>query len=138
MMEQETFGFYESLNDWRDELDGLPAYDNEVQPEPEIRATFKFRNKEDYETFKEKVREHLYDGQKVFDGLQRETEKQAWYPLKEKDYKLEWVSTEPVNPRYPVYIVSKGRWERNPTSKALKRMGVPFYMVVEKDEYCNY
>ena len=44
MMEQETFGFYESLNDWRDELDGLPAYDNEVQPEPEIRATFKFRN----------------------------------------------------------------------------------------------
>tara|TARA_R100000773_G_C4221238_1_gene120301 strand:- start:4826 stop:5962 length:1137 start_codon:yes stop_codon:yes gene_type:complete len=138
MMEQETFGFYESLNDWRDELDGLPAYDNEVQPEPEIRATFKFRNKEDYEKFKEKVREHLYDGQKVFDGLQRETEKQAWYPLKEKDYKLEWVCTEPVNPKYPVYIVSKGRWERNPTSKALKRMGVPFYMVVEKDEYCNY
>ena len=135
---QDTFDFYESLNSWQEEFTDLPDYNNVSQPEPEIKATFKFRNKEDFEAFKEKVKEHLYNGQKVFDGMQREKEKQAWYPLKEKDYRFEWYCPKPQNPQYPIYIVSKGRWERNPTSRALYKMNVPFYMVVEEHEYDNY
>lgn len=43
-----------------------------------------------------------------------------------------------MNPDYPVYIVSKGRWETRLTSKALERMKVPYHIVVEEQEYDNY
>ena len=43
-----------------------------------------------------------------------------------------------MNPRYPIYIVSKGRWEQRLTANALNLMKVPFKMVVEKHEYDNY
>lgn len=39
-----------------------------------------------------------------------------------------------MNPKYPVYIVSKGRWERRLTSKTLEAMGVPYRIVVEPQE----
>jgi hypothetical protein len=43
-----------------------------------------------------------------------------------------------MNPEYPVYIVSKGRWESRLTSKALEFMGVPYKIVVEAQEYEQY
>ena len=43
-----------------------------------------------------------------------------------------------MNPKHPVYIVSKGRWESRLTSKALERMKVPYHIVVEEQEYDNY
>lgn len=43
-----------------------------------------------------------------------------------------------MNPKYPVYIISKGRWESRLTSKALERMNVPYHIVVEPQEYENY
>ena len=43
-----------------------------------------------------------------------------------------------MNPRHPVYIVSKGRWESRLTSKACERMGMPYHIVVEPQERDNY
>jgi hypothetical protein len=43
-----------------------------------------------------------------------------------------------MNPRYPVYIPSKGRWESRLTVKALEKIGVPYRVVVEPQEYSNY
>lgn len=43
-----------------------------------------------------------------------------------------------MNPTYPVYIVSKGRWESRLTVKALERMGVPYSIVVEPQEADRY
>lgn len=43
-----------------------------------------------------------------------------------------------MNPRFPVYIVSKNRPDRNPTRKMLEKMGVDYYMVVEKADYEAY
>lgn len=43
-----------------------------------------------------------------------------------------------MNPKYPVYIISKGRWESRLTSRALERLGVPYHIVVEPQEYDNY
>jgi hypothetical protein len=43
-----------------------------------------------------------------------------------------------MNPRYPVYIISKGRWERRQTSRMLDYMCVPYKIVVEPQEYDNY
>ena len=43
-----------------------------------------------------------------------------------------------MNPEYPIYVVSKGRWKSRLTVKALEDMNVPFHLIVEKDEYDNY
>lgn len=43
-----------------------------------------------------------------------------------------------MNPNYPVYIISKGRWESRLTSKTLERMNVPYHIVIEPQEYDNY
>lgn len=43
-----------------------------------------------------------------------------------------------MNPKYPIYIISKGRWERRQTSKALEIMQVPYHIVVEPQEYELY
>jgi hypothetical protein len=43
-----------------------------------------------------------------------------------------------VNPNYPVYIVSKGRWESRLSSNALEQMGVPYHIVIEPQEYEQY
>lgn len=43
-----------------------------------------------------------------------------------------------MNPKYPVYVISKGRWKSRLTSKALERMNVPYHIVVEPQEFDNY
>ena len=120
------------------EWESLPEYNNINEPSPEITATFKFRNKKDYEKFKTIVKKYAYNDEKVFDGNQGIKEKQAWYPLKEKSSKFRYVSNTPKNPRFPIYIVSKGRYEKNPTSKTLLDMNVPFRVIVEESEYKQY
>lgn len=40
--------------------------------------------------------------------------------------------------KYPIYVISKGRWEKPLTSKALTRMGCDFYLVVEPTEKVLY
>ena len=43
-----------------------------------------------------------------------------------------------MNPKYPIYIISKGRWESRLTSKTLEDMKVIYKIVVEPSEYENY
>jgi len=43
-----------------------------------------------------------------------------------------------MNPNYPLYIVSKGRYESRLTHKALSRMQVPHHLVIEEQEYDLY
>ncbi len=43
-----------------------------------------------------------------------------------------------MNPKYPIYIISKGRWEKRLTSKMLEELKVPYRIVVEPAEYRKY
>ena len=43
-----------------------------------------------------------------------------------------------MNPKYPIYIISKGRWESRQTSKRLEIMKVPYHIVIEPQEYDEY
>lgn len=43
-----------------------------------------------------------------------------------------------MNPEYPVYIISKGRWETRYTVKALDKCTIPFRIVIEPQEYEQY
>ena len=50
-----------------------------------------------------------------------------------------WKSKWPdFQPQYPIYIVSKGRADSRKTSIALERMGVPYFIVIEPQEYDEY
>ena len=71
--------------------------------------------------------------------------KSIWHPKLERteNQKLRWVisdGAEELEPKYPLYIVSKGRYEKNirATANSLERMRVKFYMVVEEHEYEKY
>lgn len=44
----------------------------------------------------------------------------------------------PSNPKHPIFVISKGRWESRLTSNALERMRVPYRLVVEPQEFDNY
>ena len=43
-----------------------------------------------------------------------------------------------MNPNYPIYIVSKGRADSRLTSKALEALKIPYYIIVEEQEYNIY
>lgn len=43
-----------------------------------------------------------------------------------------------TNPKFPLYIVSKGRAESRLTSKALEEMGVDYHIIIEEQEHDSY
>lgn len=43
-----------------------------------------------------------------------------------------------MNPRYPIYIISKGRADQRYTARTLDYMNVPYLIVVEPQEYLQY
>jgi hypothetical protein len=44
----------------------------------------------------------------------------------------------PMNPDYPVYIISKGRADTRKTARALEKMAVPYHIVIEPQEFDSY
>lgn len=67
-------------------------------------------------------------------------EDKVHYPPRERRNLIQWYygTDAPVQPKHPVYVISKGRWETNFTSQALDRMGVKHLVVVEPKEYERY
>ena len=55
--------------------------------------------------------------------------KSLWYPQIEikRIWDKRWDAIQAINPKYPVYVISKGRWKRNLrfTSRWLDEMMVP-------------
>lgn len=43
-----------------------------------------------------------------------------------------------MNPKYPIYIISKGRWESRLTVRSLDLINVPYRVVIEPQEYDKY
>lgn len=71
----------EKKHDWKEEWIGMPEYNNTKTIAPEITATFKFRNKEDFDLFMLIVKSKLFNNKRVFDGKQKKNEYNAWFPL---------------------------------------------------------
>ena len=43
-----------------------------------------------------------------------------------------------MNPQFPIYVVSKGRWDSRLTVKALEKYCIPYHIIVEGAEYDEY
>jgi hypothetical protein len=52
------------------------------------------------------------------------------------DYEYEY--THKIEPKYPIYVITKGRWEKTLTIDTLEDMGIDFSICVEPSEYDNY
>jgi hypothetical protein len=77
-----------------------------------------------------------------FTNPQKITDKtrSIWFPHPPDLYKKGsyWVTTEKVVPKYPIFVISKGRWEKRLTSKWLDKMHVAHKLVIEEQERDKY
>jgi len=62
-----------------------------------------------------------------------------WHPKYKRDKPSNYLYTKGnVEPKYPFYIISKGRWDKGTTRKAFDKLGIKYRIVVEKHEFENY
>jgi hypothetical protein len=110
--------------DWTE----MPAYEHEDLA-PQRSITVNFKSQEDVDKFAALL------GQDISD-----TRKSIWYPQAEIERYADkrYVSDRPLFPQYPIYIVSKGRWEKPLTARQLESFGVSYRIVVEPQEYEHY
>lgn len=68
------------------------------------------------------------------------TNKTAWYPNRlESLYTLkDYVYESPIKNKYPIYIISVGRWKERLTVKYLEWSKIDYKIVVEPSQYNNY
>jgi len=113
---------------WQKHWRGMPAF-NQADQTPMQSIAVHLRSPQDREDFAKLV------GQKISPRT-----RMLWHPKAEwaSFGAKNWVTEQLRNPRYPVYVISKGRWKTCLTAKALGRMHVPYYIVVEPQEYDEY
>lgn len=118
---------FDTGTSWDEHWQGMPEFEQE-DCEPDSSINVQFRNKEDRRRFLELLGEHP------------ERLKSIWYPKMEY-LKQSIVMTEKANVsngRYPIYIISKGRWESRLTSRALEKLGISYRIVIEPQELKQY
>jgi hypothetical protein len=115
---------------WEKQWKGMPEFHHEDLT-PYRSVQIHFRNIQDMQEFSKLINQKITEKTKFL-----------WFPkdnLKRIDsLNQQYISKEQVNTRYPIYIISKGRWELRLTSKSLEKMNIPYHIVVEPQEYDNY
>ena len=113
---------------WTEHWAGMPSYEHkDLRPLQTILVHL--RNESDRELFQNLI------GQKITSKT-----KYIWCPQVtiESNAGRSFLSIDDNEPLYPVFIISKGRWESRLTSKVLDKMCVPYHIVVEPQEYDFY
>ena len=112
-----------------DQWRGMPEYvHDDLLPHSSV--TVYFESLADRGAFSELVKQPISDLTKAL-----------WYPKAEVAHydNKRYVNPEKTHrPEYPIFIISKGRWESRHTSKALEKIDVPYRIVIEPQEYDQY
>lgn len=99
--------------------------------DPFKRVLVFFANEEEYKSFADLI------GQKLTDRTQS-----IWYPYKGITHRshLRYISSDDSRkiPKYPIFILSKGRADCCLTAMEFERIGVPYHIVVEPQEVEEY
>jgi hypothetical protein len=120
--EQETL--FEIEPSWVDYWKGMPEFaQKDLSPSQTVYVHF--RNDDDRNDFARLV------GQTITSST-----RSIWYPKAEIATYIDkaFVTDVPVNPRYPVYVPTKGRWDSALTIKALEKLRIPYYAVIQPQE----
>lgn len=125
--------FFNIDSEWEKNWVGMPAFDNKLI-EPYQSITINFRDEIDVDIFAGIINQNI----------SRET-KYLWFPRLNDVDKNQWsigdrvyMRKKKLNPKYPVYVISKGRWESRLTSRYLEIMRVPYRIVIEPQEFDEY
>lgn len=118
------FGFGEW---WEDAWRGMPEFvQHDVKPAHSLRVDFPARN--DVDQFAALIGQPL-----------SEDSDSVWYPkMAKENWGASIYNGVGLHPRYPVYVISKGRWESRLTVKALEAVGISHRVVVEPQEIEQY
>jgi len=118
---------FEMPRAWTEHWDGMPDF---IQKDalPHDTITVQFKSDEDRRAFLTLL------------GERPDRRKSIWYP--QVKYLTQSVQDAPstIVPagRYPIYVISKGRWDSRLTVKALEKLGLEFSLVVEPQEFEAY
>jgi hypothetical protein len=129
MKKSQIKGFFDLPTKWKEFWYGMPEYINKPIP-PYKSISLHFITEKDMIEFSELINQKITNRTSYI-----------YYPKKERQHLNEfygYISTRLYNPIYPVYIISKGRWESRLTSKALEKINVPYHIVIEPQEYKKY
>lgn len=107
---------------------GMPGFQHQ-DLEPKRSIVVHFANDADVATFAKLVEQKISP-----------KTRSLWYPQAEIGHfthKVYVAETAPV-PRYPIYVISKGRWESRLTIRSLDKLGLDYRVVVEPQERDRY
>lgn len=77
---------------------------------------------------------YKYFGQSLFPS-----KSSFWFPEQPPTLKNKmFITPKRFTPRYPIYIISKGRWEKRHTVRYLEWCQIPYKIIVEEDEFKKY
>ncbi len=97
------------------------------------RVTIHFKNDDDIKIFEKMIGQNI-DGKRSMtfsDNKEKKLSKDVTMYLHSSNDAI-------LIPKYPIYIVSKGRSYNPLTAKMLDKMGCPYKIVIEKEEYDDY
>lgn len=112
--------------DWEAEWKDMPEF-FQADGHPYKSLTVHFENQLDYDEFKALINQKM-----------TYQTKSIWYPKVHSKKPSDYLYIGNLNPKHPIYIVSKGRWESRLTAKSLDAMKIPYHIVIEPQEYENY
>jgi len=114
---------------WKAHWKGMPDFEQEHNHA--FRSIImKFRKKEHFKEFAKRIGQDLSDKTKSIRHPKLNIT---------KNMLLRWIQPEGRTlPKYPLYIVSKGRADTMMTSRSLSRMQVPHYIVIEPQDHEAY
>lgn len=127
-MKAEQFALFDVPPDWAETWKGMPEF-RQQNLMPDSSVIVNFATEEDRIAFARLI------GQTV-----TRFTKSVWYPpapigrIVDKRYKTDDV----VVPRYPIYVPTKGRYDTALTIKSLEALRVPYFAVIQPQEYDNY
>ncbi len=119
---------------WKNDWQAMPDFSGESR-EPYYTLKVHFSNAEDIQRFAKLIEQKVTGPKRE----QRQTHS-LWWPEAEIERYSDkrYIGVPAMNPIYPIYIPSRGRWESRLTAKALDALGVPYRIVIQEAEYEQY
>jgi hypothetical protein len=118
--------FFEKKPGWREHWKEMPEFKQDNK-EPWKSITVHFNDEGDMKDFGEKINQTI-----------TENTKYVYHPKQNKENLLKKRYNGQGGPKYPVFVPTKGRWEKRHTIKMFERMGVPYFAVIEEQELEQY
>lgn len=117
---------------WAPLWHGMPEYINLPGIAPWKSFVYTVDGSKSVDLFKHALNQRLWETKTENRGY--------WFPPRPRRKQAHkcWETQVQYRPRYPIYIISKGRWHKQLTARALDAMGVDYSVVVEPHEKSLY